>query len=263
MNLSSTAARYWDELADRYQGETRISVEDFHYGPLLPGDRELGLLPKKLGGLRCLEIGCGAGQNSIYLARCGAEAHGVDISARQLAHARRLAAEVGQRIHLHEADMDELPEGLGSFNLVHSAYGVPFSRDPGGLFRRMGELLRPGGRLVVSMGHPVYAGEWMEVDEDERGIFLTDYFHPSPDLREGEEEASESCARAYPLSEVVAWIHGAGLRLDDLREPRAQPVEEWSEEEIAQRVPYYSEGWAGQAEELRRFPIVAIFSAVK
>jgi len=48
---------YWDLLAPHYQEQTEISVDDFHYGPLLPGDRELGLLPASLDGLRCLELG--------------------------------------------------------------------------------------------------------------------------------------------------------------------------------------------------------------
>ena len=51
---------YWNTIADAYQQETHISTDDFHYGPLLPGDRELHLLPDVLEGLTCLEVGSGA-----------------------------------------------------------------------------------------------------------------------------------------------------------------------------------------------------------
>jgi SAM-dependent methyltransferase len=260
---SIAQARYWDELADDYQRETSISLSDFHYGPLLPGDRELQLLPPNLAGMSCLELGCGAAQNSLVLAARGARCLALDISAAQISHARALAARCALPLDARVGDMDALPSDLGPFDLIHSAYGFPFSRDPAALLQRCAALLRPGGRLLFSMGHPVYAGDWMELDDDERGIVLSRYFHPSPDLREGESPEAESCARAFPLSETVAWIRAAGLRLLDLREPPALPVQQMSPAERAERVPYFSPAWAEQVEELRRFPIVAIFLAEK
>ena len=69
--------QYWNIIADEYQDVTHISVDDFHYGPLLPGDRALGLIPPLDPGARCLELACGAGQNSLYLA----SAYGADCVA--------------------------------------------------------------------------------------------------------------------------------------------------------------------------------------
>ena len=37
--------KYWDELAPGYQEQTSISTDDFHFGPLLPGNADLRLLP--------------------------------------------------------------------------------------------------------------------------------------------------------------------------------------------------------------------------
>lgn len=254
-------ARYWDDLAADYQAETRISTSDFHYGPLLPGDGELGLLPRDLSGLRCLEAACGAGQNSIVLASRGAEAVAFDISARQLERGRQLAGENRVEVDFRLADMDRLPGDLGTFDLVHSAYGVPFSSDPQSLIRRLAGMLRPGGTLLLSLGHPVYAGEWLDL-EGEEGVFLQSYFHPMPDVREGDEDAAAH-ARAYPISESVGWLRDAGLRLDRLLEPAALPVDRMSTREITNRVPYFSTAWAEQVAELRRFPIVLILCAKK
>lgn len=254
-------ARYWDDLAAEYQTSTRISTDDFHYGPLLPGDAELKLLPPRLEGLRCLEPACGAGQNSMYLASRGAEAAALDISARQLEHGRRLAEAAGVSVDFRQADMDRLPAGLGRFDLIHSTYGLPFSSDPESLVRALAESLRPGGLLLLSLGHPVYAGEWLDLD-DEPGMFLRDYFHPVPDVRESGEEATAQ-AMAWPVSECVRWITAAGLALEDLREPAALPVDRMSDGERRRRVPYDSDGWAGQVAELQRFPIVLILKARK
>ena len=41
--MTSPSRMYWDAAADLYQNQTRISCEDFHYGPLLPGDSDLRL----------------------------------------------------------------------------------------------------------------------------------------------------------------------------------------------------------------------------
>ncbi|MBL7012580.1 MAG: hypothetical protein ISR85_06605, partial [Kiritimatiellales bacterium] len=52
-NTDASSARYWNDIAELYQKETRISTSDFHYGPLLPGDSQLELLPnigKNSGG---------------------------------------------------------------------------------------------------------------------------------------------------------------------------------------------------------------------
>lgn len=248
-------AAYWDELAEAYQSQTRISLTEFHYGPLIPGDAGLRLLPSPLNGLRCLELGCGAGQNSIVLAKAGARCTAIDISEHMLIHARTLAEQEGVVSEFRNADLDALPNfGTGSFDLIHSAYGLPFSSDPERVVQRCAELLAPGGVLLFSMGHPVYAGEWLELDDDP-GMFLHSYFHPAPDAREG--EGTDALSRAFPISEVAEWIVGAGLRIDRILEPPALP------DRKLQEAPYISEAWAEQAGELRRFPIVAIYRAHK
>ncbi len=253
-------AAFWNELAEEYQTETRITTSDFHFGPLLPGEKELGLLPKELKGMHCLELGAGAGQNSIYLASKGAKCTALDISENQLNHGRKLADAEGLAVDFLLADLDHLPVFPKKFDLIHSAYGIPFSTHPEALIQHCADLLNPGGQLVFSMGHPVYAGEWLELDDDQ-GIFLQNYFHPQPDVREGDSSAVQ--AMAYPLSEVVAWLRKAGFQLMDLREPSSLPVDKMSPDEIEDRVPYYSEDWAEQVNELSKFPVVAIFSARK
>lgn len=261
-DFAARSARYWDELAGEYQRATTISVKDFHYGPLLPGDGDLGLLPRPLAGKRCLELGCGAAQNSIFLAKQGAVCTAIDVSERQIQFARELAQGHGADLDLRVADMERLPADLRDFDLIHSAYGLPFAADPETLVLDLAERLRPGGTLLVSLGHPVFAGEWMELDDDERGIFLTSYFNPIPDVRESEsDDDSAVVSRAFPVSDAVRWILQAGLQLRDLREPAALPVHNMERDDRRKRVPYYSPEWAEQVFELMHFPIVYILKA--
>ena len=92
--------RYWNRLADAYHQLTRIAVDDFHYGPQIPGESRLQLLPPLRRGQQALELGCGGAQNSLWLARKGLECTALDLSAVQLRHARRLARGEGLALRL-------------------------------------------------------------------------------------------------------------------------------------------------------------------
>ncbi len=58
----------WNIISRAYQENIRVSLEDVHYGPISPGERELKLLGD-VKGKDVLEIVCGEGQNTIVLAK--------------------------------------------------------------------------------------------------------------------------------------------------------------------------------------------------
>ena len=134
--MSSEANRiYWNEIATLYQSETSISIDDYHYGPLLAGDKQFSLLPNNLNGLRSLELACGAAQNSLFLASKGADCIAGDISQEQLNHAQELAKSSGRSINTQIIDMNNMDvASLGTFDLIHSSFGVPFADNPEQLF---------------------------------------------------------------------------------------------------------------------------------
>jgi tRNA (cmo5U34)-methyltransferase len=101
-------------------------------------------------GSRLLELGTGTGET----ARRVLERHpsavliGVDASAQMLAHAR--VALPRELVELRPARLeDPLPEG--PFDTVFSALAVHHLDGPGkaGLFRRIADVLDPGGRFVL------------------------------------------------------------------------------------------------------------------
>ena len=194
-NTDQSSARYWDDLTELYQRETRISTDDFHSGPLLPGDSTLRLLPE-VRGRKALEIGCGAGQNSIFLAKQGAQ------------------CKMGS---------------LGTFDLIHSTYALPFSADPQKVITDAAAMLKPGGTFLLTTGHPLYAGEWLDIADGEDGLFLPDYFRPEPDVRMSLDDRTMSAAHYWPISALTEWIHSAGLAVARLLEPAPMPITEMSE----------------------------------
>ena len=304
-NTDEGSARYWDDLTELYQKETRISTRDFHYGPLLPGDSVLGLLPP-VKQRSCLEIGCGAGQNSIFLAKQGAQCMALDISEKQLAHGRKLAEAEGVEVDFQCVSMDSLEElqnpprpagtppqegistapldgkgsrhshtealgeggsnatdGGGQFDLIHSSYALPFSADPKRVIKKAAAMLNPGGTLLLTTGHPLYAGEWLEIGDGEDGVFLPDYFRPEADVRMALDDGAVSAARYWPISQIAEWIHEAGLVIERLLEPAPMPTPEMSEEKILEKVPYESADWRTLYDQLARIPVVVIFKCKK
>lgn len=256
---------YWDDLSDQYQNETHISCSDFHYGPLLPGDSELLIMQTEFTGSRCLEIGCGAGQNSIYLAKKGAECVALDIAPKQIKHGKKLAAREGVTVDFQVASMDELDtDALGRFDFIHSTYALPFSEDPEKVIRACAKMLKPDGVFLLTTGHPLHSGEWLEVDDTEDGLFIPDYFNLAPDARVSLDDPTQVVqAQYHNLSLLSGWLHLAGFKIDLLHEPKPLPIPEMSRKQIKHLAPYWSDAWIEHYDHLARVPIVVILRCVK
>ncbi len=255
---------YWDSVAEEYQHVTRISCDDFHYGPLLPGDRSMKLLPDQLEGLRCLELGCGAGQNSIYMAKRGARCAAFDISVKQLEIGRKMADREGVSVDFFHADVDELSAwGHGHFDLIHSTYSLPFSRFPAGVVKQCSDMLNVNGMLLQTAGHPLYGGSWVELETGEEGVLVQDYYNIPPDERECEAGEGHIESQFFTVSEMFSWFRCAGLTVENFIEPRPLPVDDMSPDQISQLIPYYSDDWAALYQHLARIPLVMVFQGCK
>ncbi len=150
---------YWDEMADSWvaAGERLWAQNEPMWGVFHVPQSEVPLLPDDVDGLDVIELGCGTGYVSSWLARRGARLVGIDNSARQLATARRLQAEHGLEFPLLHGNAENVPYPDASFDLAVSEYGAAIWCDPYVWIPEAARLLRPGGRLaflcnsVVSM----------------------------------------------------------------------------------------------------------------
>lgn len=252
---SEPQRRYWNAIAADYRAITRIDSSDFHYGPLLPGDRELRLLPPLSPGMTALELGCGEGQNSLYLARRGLLCTALDISEAQLAYARADAAQAGLSIDFRQGAIEAFSAPEASYDLITSSHAFEFVDDPFGLVKRVARWLKPGGTFVLSTVHPVYNGEWVEAENDDGtstwGRLLVNYFHPLDDIREQPDGSNAPIAsRAYPVSAWFNAFRAAGLTLLRLEEPPAVP-----------NPAYASDDWLAALDECEAIPTTLILVA--
>lgn len=177
---------------------------------------------ESLKGLDVLEIGAGAAQCSRWLAAQGARPVALDLSHRQLQHALR----IGEGIPLVEADAGVLPFRDGSFDLACSAYGaVPFVADPVQVFREVHRVLRPGGRWVFSVTHPV---RWAFPDEPgPEGLSVAaSYFDRTPYVEQDEQGEAVYVEHHRTLGDRVRDVVAGGFRLADLVEPEWPHVEQ-------------------------------------
>ncbi len=250
---------YWDSISDAYHHTTRISCSDFHYGPQIPGESGLHLLPEFKPGMTALELGCGGAQNSIWLAQQGVECTAMDISDTQLSHAGELAIKRSVSIRLIQGTLEGFKEHLGeeTFDLVHSSHAMEFVEYPADVVRDMVSCLKKGGTLMISTVHPLYNGDWIcgEYDEDEAcedalgdGLFLKNYFEPPDDVRD--ESGVHVVSRAHPVSSWFKWLRAAGLDVLSIEEPAA-----------IENAPYTSDDWANHDGELDAIPSTVIFVA--
>jgi 2-polyprenyl-3-methyl-5-hydroxy-6-metoxy-1,4-benzoquinol methylase len=244
------SADYWDDLAKVYQEETSISCDDFHYGPLIPGDCELGLLPESLNGLKCFEFAAGAAQNSIFLASQGAKCTASDVSSKQLKYADELCKRYQVEVNLQCLSMQEIKQAEGGpFDLVHSAYGLPFTDTPGKVIADCAAILKPGGILLFSIPHPIFSGEFLQID-DTTGIFMANYFNIPPETRHDNSGQEIESSNYYNLEQLSTWLIQSGFTIEAIKEPR--PV---------QLPPYTSKVWEEYREQFNKFPGTLIIKA--
>lgn len=238
--------RWWDAEAAGYLAEHGRFLGDAALTWCPEGLREhdAGLLGD-LAGLDVLEVGCGAGQGSRWVSSVGGRAVGTDVSAGMLASSRSLNA--GAAVPLVQADVQALPFADGSFDVAFSAYGaLQFVPDGAAVTTEVARVLRPGGRWVFSLTHPV---RWCFPDDPgPAGLRVSfSYFDRTPYVEWSTEAAAVTYAEHHrTLGDRVRELVAAGFALDDLVEP------EWP--------AGHTETWGGWSPERGRLlPGTAIF----
>lgn len=149
--------RHWNEQASDWvaAGERHWAQAEPSWGIWGVPESELRMLPEDMRGMDAVELGCGTGYVSSWMARRGARVTGIDVSEEQLATARRLAREHGIDLTLVHGDAERTPFEDESFDFAISEYGAAIWCDPHVWIAEAKRILRPGGRLVFLANHPL------------------------------------------------------------------------------------------------------------
>ncbi|GHG87444.1 class I SAM-dependent methyltransferase [Pseudodonghicola xiamenensis] len=158
-----TAANRAAWEASAHLHETGAAWEELLAQAARPGfsvlDQELTatLQGLKLEGKSAVQICCNNARELLSLAALGIRpALGIDQSAAFLRQGEKLAAAAGLSPRLVAADIYDLPPDLGRFDLALITIGaLGWMPDLPEFFRKVAELLQPGGRLVIYETHPI------------------------------------------------------------------------------------------------------------
>jgi arsenite methyltransferase len=164
--IKKTYARVSTEPEEDFMFPTgRAWAEDLEYPVELAGVPDLAVEsfagvanPFSLGrlepGERVLDLGCGAGTDSLVAAQMVApegRVVGIDMTREMLDKAQRAASEMGARnVEFVESEAEQLPFGDASFGVVISNGVIDLIPDKDAVFSELYRVLAPGGRMQIA-----------------------------------------------------------------------------------------------------------------
>lgn len=123
-----------------------IRVRDYFEAPTAPENR---FILQHLGDLRgksLLDLGCGAGENSVYFARQGANCVASDCSPGMVQTAQKLAAANGVQLEGRVIDAMAIDFPDNCFDVVYASNLLHHIPDVSVTLREMHRVLKPGGK---------------------------------------------------------------------------------------------------------------------
>lgn len=135
------------------------------------------LLPG-IAGKRVVDLGCGFGQLSRWLGEQGASAVlGIDLSEKMLA--RAVAETTNPAVTYARGNLDELTLERENADVIVSSMAFHYVEDFDRIARMLFDALAPGGQLVFSVEHPIYAAraepEWVAAADGRQAFAIADY----------------------------------------------------------------------------------------
>jgi SAM-dependent methyltransferase len=203
----------YDSFAEGYAASNETSLVNAYY------ERPAMLaLAGDVAGRRILDAGCGSGSLLAALRDRGAIVTGMDKSAGMLELARR---RLGDDADLRVAELGRpLPFPDDTFEDVTASLVLHYLEDWGPALAELWRVLRPGGRLIVSVNHPFAENLWHR----EAGL-KPDYFATYSYVTEWTAGGQTALLRFWtrPLHAMTDAFTAAGFRITVISEPAVAP----------------------------------------
>jgi SAM-dependent methyltransferase len=240
---------HWDGWAKEYEdaGRRNWAAAEPSWGIWGVPESQVGMLPSELEELDAIELGCGTGYVSAWLARRGARPVGIDNSQAQLATARQLQQEFGLEFPLLHGNAEQVPFPDGSFDLAISEYGASIWCDPYRWIPEAARLLRPGGRLAFLVNGALLM---LCMPEEEDASAAESLLRPYFGMHRFEWPDDDSVEFHLPHGELIGLLRECGFEIEALTEIRPP-------EDAVTRYPFVSLDWA------RRWPCEEVWKARK
>ena len=136
----------YNEISHKYHENKRLAVSDYTELPAVMS------LVGDVKGKRVLDAGCGPGRHSRKLIAKGAQVTGIDVSEEMIAIAREYCRGKGE---FFTANFEQARFKRSSFDLIIASLCLMYSKDLNPVIRNFSRWLKPSGRLVFSLYHPI------------------------------------------------------------------------------------------------------------
>lgn len=143
-------AEYFDNAASTVD-INKIDISNAFNKNSREGQFILKQLPKNLRGKVILDIGCGLGESTVFLAKRGGKVTGIDISSKALNVGRKLAKlhKVSRLTNFKIGDIQKLPDKSASIDIVIGK-AVLHHVDLKKAITEVERVLKPGGIAIFS-----------------------------------------------------------------------------------------------------------------
>ncbi|MEV4053407.1 class I SAM-dependent methyltransferase [Amycolatopsis sp. NPDC049688] len=204
----------YDDFAEAYTAENETSLMNAYY------ERPATLaLAGDVAERRILDAGCGAGPLFAALREKGAVVSGIDQSSGMVELARR---RLGDGADLRVADLaGPLPFADAEFDDVVASLVLHYLRDWAPTLAELRRVLKPGGRLIASVNHPMM----VNITHRQEGP-RPDYFEQYTWTDEFELHGRPARMTFWnkPLHAMTDAFTAAGFRIAAISEPHPVPA---------------------------------------
>jgi len=208
----------WNAQARAYApaGESAWALTEPAWGIFQVPESALKMLPDDMHSMRAVELGCGTGYVSAWMARRGALVTGIDLSERQLETAHRLQQLHGVPIDFVQGNCESLPFEDAAFDFGISEYGAAIWCQPERWLREAIRVIKPGGSL-----HFLGCSPWVHVCSPASGeLPLVERMEHSYFDQHRIDWGDEGVEFNLPVSGWFALFHEIGWEVIDYLEPR-------------------------------------------
>jgi ubiquinone/menaquinone biosynthesis C-methylase UbiE len=233
-----SSTRSWDAIADDWV--RHADQNDYRNDLLMPLTLEL------LGEVRdvtILDLGCGEGGYSRELAARGAKVIGVDGSSRLVAVARERAPDI-QYIAANANALQ--PIASDSFEIVLAAMSLMDVEDYEGAIDEVWRVLRPDGRIFMSITHPCFSAPvsgWIKSETGELQFFGVDRYMQQTEWEDfiATPFHRPVIRRHKPLQDFIGPLLRRGFVLRSFHEPGASAEQSRKSPRLERlnRIPYF------------------------
>jgi len=223
---------HWDNYSEEYQKKhgSQLNRTDFVWGVWSLPESELNILGD-VSGKRTLEVGCGAAQLSISIAKSGGIPTGLDISSKQLDHAKKLMNQFKVNFDLIHSSADNMPLSANSFDIAFCDHGAMTYSPTEKTLSEVYRVLKEGGLFAFNIQSPIHEVCYNEKKETIEDHLYQSYFDLSPFEDDGLQYYQ------YTYGEWIRMFSKTGFKIINLVELKPKETSEST-------FDYAPKGWA-------------------